>query len=358
MRGLVRSTQPGANRRSPRRSVTGSFAIVSAVVCVGLIVAPLSAREWIATDGRRLDAELVKVVGDKATLKPRGGGRLVTVALSGLSEADRTWIRLRDRLATPAAGAPKSAAAAPLRCDFSAADWDAGFNRGNPNLPRNLRIAADFPRAGAVPSGGAALEITLKQGTHYGADFGYDFADPTGAEPTEAFLSYRLCFASDFNAEAVQGGKLPGFGGIYGDTGAAGKKVDGTDSWSARGAYWKPDADGKIPIGFYVYHADMPNDYGDTWYFPRPLERGKWHQVLLYVKLNTPAAAAGGKGRNDGILRAWIDDETVFDRHDVRFRDVDRLKVRNAWFHFYHGGGSPASQDYRLWIDDVTIGVP
>jgi hypothetical protein len=303
-----------------------------------------------------LDADLVKLAGDKATLKPRQGGRLVTVALSSLSEADRTWIRLRDRMTPPAAVAPQGRAA-PFRCDFSADVWDAGFNRGNPNLPRNLRVAADVPRPGAVPAAPPALEVTLKQGTHYGADFGYDFAERAGVEPDEAFLAYRLCFAAEFNAEAVQGGKLPGFGGIYGATGAAGKKVDGTDSWSARGAYWKPDSEGKIPIGFYVYHADMRNDFGDTWYFSPALERGKWYHVLLYVKLNTPASTAGGKGRNDGVLRAWIDDQTVFDRSDIRFRDVDRLKVRNAWFHFYHGGGSPAAEDYRLWIDDVVIGA-
>jgi hypothetical protein len=348
-------TRQPAIRESRRRFAAGRRSLVSTALLSCLIAAPLSARQWVATDGRRLDADLVKIVGDKATLKPRGGGRPVTAPVSSLSEADRTWIRLRDRLTTSDAGAP-------FRSDFAASVWDAGFNRGNPNLPSNLRIVTDFPKIGAAPGGFAALEVTLKQGSHYGADFSYEFADRNGpgktaAEPDEAFLSYSLCFAPDFNAEAVQGGKLPGFGGIYGDTGAAGKKVNGTDSWSARGAYWKPDAEGKIPIGYYVYHADMQTDYGDTWYFPRGLERGKWHRVLLYVRLNTPAGAAGGKGRNDGVLRAWIDDETVFDRRDIRFRDVDRLKIRNAWFHFYHGGGSPATQDYRLWIDDVTIGA-
>lgn len=257
-------------------------------------------------------------------------------------------------------------------CDFEQPDWQVRWNMGNPNLPRNLAIVPHRtngpvkphdgpdtppPMPGAGRSGtGNALAITLKQGTHYGADFGFDFSTQTGSEPEEAVLSYKLCFAPDFNAEAVQGGKLPGFGGIYGsDTGAAGKRVNGSDSWSARGAYWKPDAKGDIPIGFYVYHADMKSDFGDTWYFSKALERGKWHDIRLYIKLNTPASKPGGKGRTNGILRGWLNGRQVFEKRDIRFRDVDMLKIRNAWFHFYHGGGQPASTDYRLWIDDVVI---
>jgi hypothetical protein len=257
-------------------------------------------------------------------------------------------------------------------CDFEKPEWQSGWNLGNPNLPRNLAIvphrttgpvkphyAPDTPpplSGGGKPTAGNALAITLKQGTHYGADFGFDFAAQTGSEPEEAILSYKLCFAHDFNAEAVQGGKLPGFGGIYtSDAGAAGRRVNGSDSWSARGAYWKPDAEGDIPIGFYVYHADMKSDFGDTWYFSKALERGKWHDIRLAIKLNTPAAKPGGKGRNNGLLRGWLNGRQVFEKRDIRFRDVDTLKIRNAWFHFYHGGGQPASTDYRLWIDDVVI---
>jgi hypothetical protein len=240
-------------------------------------------------------------------------------------------------------------------CDFEKPDWETGWDMGNPNLPRHLAIVSVASFRGVNFPAGKALEVTLKEGAHYGADFGVDFKRLLGREPDEAVLSYKLCFARDFNDEAVQGGKLPGFGGIYGDAGAAGKRVNGTDSWSARGAYWKPDARGDIPIGFYVYHADMKRDFGDTWYFSNALKRGKWHDIRLHIKLNTPAAKPGGKGRNNGILRAWLNGHQVFEKRDIRFRDVDTLKIRNAWFHFYHGGNQPASADYKLWIDDVSI---
>ena len=310
------------------------------------------AREWVAKDGRKLEAEFVSLVGNKVTLQA-AGGRSVTILLALLSPADQQWIK--SQRGKPAARQPEFVADKPFVCDFQSDDWQTPWNLGNPNLPRNIAVASNFP--GQRSPSDRTLEITLKQGTHYGADFGYDFYSDGAVEPEEAALSYRICFAADFNAESVQGGKLPGFGGMYVEAGSAGRKVDGTDSWSARGAYWKPDAEGRIPIGFYVYHADMQKDYGDTLYFNEPLQRGRWYEGRLYIKLNTPGTA-GAKGQNNGVLRAWIDGRPAFERTDFRFRDVDRLKIRNAWFHFYHGGGQPASQDYKLWIDDVSITRP
>ena len=311
------------------------------------------AREWVAKDGRKLEAEFVSLVGNKVTLQA-AGGRTVTILLTLLSPADQQWVKSQG--GKPAARQPEFVAAKPFVCDFQSDDWQINWNLGNPNLPRNFAVASSFP--GQRSPSDRSLEITLKQGTHYGADFGYDFASGGDDEPEEAALTYRICFAADFNAEAVQGGKLPGFGGMYGEAGSAGRKVDGTDSWSARGAYWKPDVEGRIPTGVYVYHADMQKDYGDTLYFKEPLQRGRWYEVRLHIKLNTPGTTAGAKGQNNGVLQAWIDGRPAFERTDFRFRDVAKLKIRNAWFHFYHGGGQPASQDYKLWIDDVSITRP
>lgn len=326
------------------------------LVAWSLVGTALQAREWVSTDGRKLEAEFVSISGNRVTLKRASDGRNITVVLTLLSPADQAWIKARGTGASSSGPTLSTGTAKTYRCDFQTADWQTPWNMGNPNLPRNLAVVAEFP--GRKSATEQALEVTLKQGTHYGADFGYDFASSGGAEPEEAYLTYKLCFALDFNAEAVQGGKLPGFGGVYGDSGSAGKKVDGSDSWSARGAYWKPDAQGRIPIGFYVYHPEMKGEYGDTWYFPQTLERGKWHEVGLYVKLNTPASTTGGRGLNDGILRAWLNGAPAYENREIRFRDTDRLKVRNVWFHFYHGGGAPASQDYKLWIDDVVIVRP
>lgn len=312
----------------------------------------LQGREWTSSVGSKLEAEFVSANGGQVTLKRTSDGSILILPLVRLSPEDQTWITTQAESSPANTPASLKKGEAWFTADFESPSWEQGWNLGNPNLPRNFSVVSESPAAGIKFPTGQALEVTLKQGTHYGADFGYDFEE----EQEAAILSYKLCFAPDFNAEAVQGGKLPGFGGLYdGDAGAAGKRVNGRDSWSARGAYWKPDAKGNIPIGFYVYHADMESDFGDTWYFPEALERGKWHDIKLAIKLNTPASKADGKGRKNGELTAWVNGKRVFQRKDIRFRDTDKLKIRNAWFHFYHGGGQPASADYKLWIDDVVI---
>ena len=60
--------------------------------------------------------------------------------------------------------------------------------------------------------------------------------------------------------------------------------------------------------------------------------------------MNTP-------GRTDGVLRAWV----VFEKTDVRMRDVDRLKIKTVWVNVYYGGTWTADDDHHLFIDDVAI---
>ena len=60
-------------------------------------------------------------------------------------------------------------------------------------------------------------------------------------------------------------------------------------------------------------------------------------------------------GKNDGVLRAWIDGKRVFDKTDVSMRDSDKLKIEFIWFNLYHGGSKAAKEDHHLYIDDVVI---
>lgn len=54
------------------------------------------------------------------------------------------------------------------------------------------------------------------------------------------------------------------------------------------------------------------------------LENNRWYAIEQYVKLNT-------SGRNDGILRGWVNGALAFEKTDVRMRDVDALKVESVW---------------------------
>ena len=60
-------------------------------------------------------------------------------------------------------------------------------------------------------------------------------------------------------------------------------------------------------------------------------------------------------GRNDGVLKAWIDGVLVFERSDLRFRDVPELKIESLWMNVWYGGTDPAPQDMTLYIDNLVI---
>jgi hypothetical protein len=64
--------------------------------------------------------------------------------------------------------------------------------------------------------------------------------------------------------------------------------------------------------------------------------------------MNTP-------GEKGGIIRAWIDGRSAFEKTDIRFRLVDKLKIEQIWMNVYHGGKKPSPYDQHLYIDSVVI---
>ncbi len=196
---------------------------------------------------------------------------------------------------------------------------------------------------------GKALRIRVDKGGHYGASLQYRFKKRTGSEPEEIFFRYYVRFADDWKPE--RGGTLPGIGGTYGRAGWGGRPVNGRDGWSARGLF-KGQKDGHTPVGFYCYHAEMRGKYGDNWVWDRSgfggLENNRWYCIEQQSRLNTP-------GTNDGSLRGWVDGQLVFEKSDVRMRDVDTLKIETVWLNLYYGGTWTAKSDYHVYIDDVVI---
>ena len=184
----------------------------------------------------------------------------------------------------------------------------------------------------------------------------YKFKREIGEEPEEIFFRYYLRLADDWN-QTLQGGKMPGISGTYGVAGWGGRKVDGTDGWSARGSFSLTIPEGNplaglTPMGNYCYHADMKGYYGNVWIWQEGyrgfLENNRWYCVEQYLKMNTP-------GEKDGIIRAWIDGGPAFEKTDIRFRLVDKLKIEQIWMNVYHGGKKPSPYDQHLYIDNVVI---
>ena len=252
-----------------------------------------------------------------------------------------------------ASGAATADPAQVFTCDFESETWWEAWGEKEQD-PHTDTVAADTARK-FEPAAGKALRIRVDKGGHYGASLAFDFKKRTGSEPEAIYFRYYLRFADDWKPE--RGGMLPGIGGTYGRAGWGGRKVNGTDGWSARGLFQglekgDPARTLRTPVGFYCYHADMKGHYGDDWLWERDgfagLENNRWYCIEQQVRLNTP-------GKNDGVLRSWVDGNLVFEKTDVRMRDVDLLKIETVWLNLYYGGTWTAADDYHIYIDDVAI---
>lgn len=232
-------------------------------------------------------------------------------------------------------------------CDFESERWWEEWGEKKQD-PHTETLSSDAARK-FERHAGKALRIRVEKGGHYGVSLAFHFKKRTEKEPEEIYFRYYLRFADDWKPE--RGGKLPGIGGTYGRAGWGGRKVDGTDGWSARGLF-QGQKDGLTPIGYYCYHADMKGRYGDHWVWERNgfagLENNRWYCIEQHARLNTPE-------KNDGILRGWVDGELVYEKSDIRMRDVDTLKIETVWLNLYYGGGWTAADDYHVYIDDVVI---
>jgi hypothetical protein len=96
----------------------------------------------------------------------------------------------------------------------------------------------------------------------------------------------------------------------------------------------------------------MKGKYGSEWRWDvgdrGRLENNRWYCIEQFAKMNTP-------GKNNGVLRAWVDGELAFEKTDVRMRDTPKLKIETIWVNVYYGGSWTAPTDQHLYIDDVVI---
>ena len=238
---------------------------------------------------------------------------------------------------------------------FERADWQSEWTRAEPkDKIDTIDLESRFEKF--QPLQGKALRSQITKGSTSALNTLFKFDEQIGQEPEEIYFRYYMRLADDWN-QTVQGGKLPGISGTYGRAGWGGRKSDGKNGWSARGLFTKtipagnPLA-GRTPIGFYCYHADMQSSYGTNWIWNKDyrgyLETNRWYAIEQFCRLNTP-------GKNDGVLRGWIDGRLAFEKTDVRFRHTDELRIEQVWMNVYHGGTIPSPHDQHVFIDNVVI---
>ncbi len=238
---------------------------------------------------------------------------------------------------------------------FESEDWAGEWTQAEPKDRIDV-ISPDTTFEAFQPLQGKALRSRIAKGSLLALNTLYKFRDKTGSEPEEVYFRYYLRLADDWK-QTIQGGKLPGISGTYGRAGWGGRKVDGTDGWSARGLFLRtiPDGNplaGKTPVGFYCYHADMEGTYGTNWVWQRDyrgyLANNRWYAIEQFCRMNAP-------DENDGILRAWVDGRLAFEKTDIRFRRIDTLKIEQIWMNIYHGGTRPSPHDQHAFIDNVVV---
>ena len=152
------------------------------------------------------------------------------------------------------------------------------------------------------------------------------FRYPIGAKVDEATLSFDVRFDRDF--QWTHGGKLHGLGPRKPITGGKERKPDG---WSARVMFKK---DGRCAT--YLYDQDEKKKYGVGYTSGHPVfAAGKWHRVVLQVKLNDP-------GQSNGYARILIDGKEAVRSERIAFRGKggDDTLLQQFLFSTFHGGNT------------------
>lgn len=187
---------------------------------------------------------------------------------------------------------------------------------------------------------------------HLALNLDYYFKQHLGYEPEEAYFRYYLKIAK--GAKVDGGGKLPGFSGTYDKAGWGGRRNDGTNGWSARGAFFNAtriDQTVVLPIGSYLYDVSKTQKYGRTIPWGSELSSlvaDQWYAIEQHIKLNDP-------GRNNGLLEVWINGIKILQLDNLNFRTVADLKIEKVWFNFYFGGTERPTQDFAMYIDNIVI---
>ncbi len=139
----------------------------------------------------------------------------------------------------------------------------------------------------------------------------------------------------------------------YSVLGGAGRRPDGTDRFiTTLDPLRKEGVNPPGQVAFYSYWPDMKQSpggyYWGNYFYPEvpfAIERGRWYCFEVMVKVNEP-------GAKDGEQALWIDGEKIMHVKQMRWRDVETLKLNMVMFGLYLGH---YEQECTYWIDDVVI---
>lgn len=185
---------------------------------------------------------------------------------------------------------------------------------------------------------------------------GYQWKVPLGESYEEIYLSYSIMFKPGF--EAVLGGKIPG---VEGGLTTNGSPSSGPLAWEngfGGSLMFKP---GPRPV-FYIFHHDMPGEYGDTrgWNYTFDVSQDKWYDITFRIVMNTATATeiGGPDGLNDGIMEGYVNGKLYGSWTNLRLRNLKDIGVDMARIQGFFGGGDSdwaTIRDEWMHIDNVFV---
>jgi len=229
---------------------------------------------------------------------------------------------------------------------FEDSSWDQGWKQG---WAKKTSVAIID---GYV---GSALQATISPGFHHGIDRRLPLKKVVGREPNQLWFRYMVRIDEGWLNESS--GKLPGPAGVYSHTGAGGyPSTSSNPGWSARimfgSARYVEDPSTTTRLGYYAYHLNQPNKYGEGLMFNDVgvLRHGEWYCLQGHIQLNTP-------GEHDGVLEAWIDGRSAFSRTDLAFRRAGEEHIAINWFwtDIYFGGKQTPTIEQSVTIDELFV---
>ncbi len=257
-----------------------------------------------------------------------------------------------------------------LHADFEDCSTTADLHSTWDNIVHvgNMRIVEGAPN---VHSGRKALEIAIpKQDQALSVNVEKILTAPHTRDVL--FLRYYLKFDPGFDIprnSCHDGGSISA-GYWSGPSAGPGKRADGRNKFLTSfeteiGSPGNPPSPG--PLNVYIYYPEQRGDYGDHFYpsgivmpntslpgdfgphfVPRldfVPERGRWYCFEYMLKANTP-------GQRDGRVACWVDGKLIADFPNLRFRDIDSLKIDRFGVGLYIAKNT--IRENKEWYDDVV----
>jgi hypothetical protein len=230
------------------------------------------------------------------------------------------------------------------------------FESGQARRASNTSFADQVGRsddASIVNAGGKAgkvYRLKLEAGTIHGNPSGNHGVVAMVSLPRQvdnACIRYRVRFGKNFDWS--KGGKLPGLSGVapgVSPTTPAGGGNPGDKGWSGR-LMWGSGGS----ISSYMYYPEQPYTYGQGFNWSRKVSDGRWHSLRQCYVMNTV-------GKENGVLRAWLDGAQVLNRTDFVYRRKNSVHISHMMWSIFRGGATmdwAGRRDSHIDFDRVRI---